>query len=60
MKKKYFEDGCAGIYFQTKSKAVFQLAILTLAAAGATLIGLIAYGLVFQRARAGYAAVSRG
>jgi len=57
---KYFEKGCASVYFQTKSGVVFHLAILALAAAGAVLLGLILYGVVSQRARAGYAAVSRG
>jgi len=57
---RYFEKGCASVYYETKSKAVFHLAILALAAAGVLLIALILYGVVSQRARAGYAAVSRG
>jgi hypothetical protein len=57
---KYFEKGCASVYYQTKSGVVFTLSILTLAAAGAILLALIFYGVVSQRARAGYAAVSRG
>jgi len=57
---KYFEKGCASVYFETKAKAVFHLAILTLAAAGLVLLALVLYGIVSQRARAGYAVVSRG
>jgi len=57
---KYFEKGCASVYLETKSKAVFHLAILALAAAGVVLIALILYGVVSRRAGAGYAPVSRG
>jgi len=57
---KYFEKGCASVYFETKAAAVFHLAILTLVAAGLVLLALIFYGVVSQRARAGYAVVSRG
>jgi len=58
---RYFEQGgCAPAYYKTKSVAVYHLAILTLGAAGATLIGLIIYALIFHRARVGYAMVSRG
>jgi len=57
---KYFVKGCASVYFETKSVAVYHLAILTLAAAVAVLIALVLYGVVSQRARAGYASVSRG
>jgi len=57
---KTLKPGCASVYYNEKSKDVFCLAILTLAAAGAALIGLILYGVISQRARAGYAAVSRG
>jgi len=56
---KYFEKSCGVIYYETKSVAVFHLAILSLGAAGGTLIGLILYALIFQRARAGYDIVPR-
>jgi len=36
------------------------LAILALVAAGVVLLALVLYVVVYQRARAGYAAVSRG
>jgi len=58
--QKPFEKGCSSVYYDIKSKAIFCLAILALAAAGAVLIALILYGVVSQRARAGYASVSRG
>jgi len=58
--QRYFENGCSSVYFDTKSKTVFCLAILALAAAGAVLIALILYGILSQRARGDYAAVSRG
>jgi len=58
-KSKYFEKGCASVYYETKSKTVFQLSIVTLALAGAVLLGIFLYGFIFQRAR-GYSAVSRG
>jgi len=58
--QKYFEKGCASVYFETKAKAVFHLAILTLTAAGLVLLGLILFAVVSQRARAGYAVVSHG
>jgi len=57
---QYFEKGCANVYYETKAIAVFHLAILTLTAAGLVLLALVIYGVVSQRARAGYAAVSRG
>lgn len=56
----YFSQGCALVYFGTKVTAVFHVAILALVAAGLALIALILYGIVSQRARGGYAAVSRG
>jgi len=43
-----------------KVKTVFHLAILALVAAGLVLLALVLYAVVSQRARAGYAAVSRG
>jgi hypothetical protein len=58
--QKYFEKGCASVYFETKAKAVFHLAILALVAAGVVLLALVLYIVVYQRARAGYAVVSRG
>ncbi|CAF3824094.1 unnamed protein product [Rotaria sordida] len=58
--KNDLKDACANAYFDKKSNDVFRLAILTLATAGVVLIGLLLYGVVCQRARAGYAAVSRG
>jgi len=57
---QYYEKGCASVYYQTKSGVIYCLAILALAAAVAVLLGLIFYGVAYQRARAGYAAVSRG
>lgn len=57
---KYYEKGCASVYFETKSGVVFNLAILSLAAAGAVLLAFIFYGVVSRRAQGGYAAVSRG
>lgn len=57
---KYFEKGCASVYFETKATAVFHVAILSLVAAGLTLLALVLYAVVSQRARAGYAVVSRG
>ena len=58
---KYFEKGCRVPYSETKGKDVFQLSVVTLAAGGATLLGLILYGIIYQRrAHAGYAGVSRG
>jgi len=57
---KYFQKSCGRVYFDFKSKIVFYLAILTLAAAGAVLIALILYAVVSQRARTEYAAVSGG
>lgn len=59
-KSAYFEKGCASVYFETKAKAVFHLAILALAAAGAVLLALIFYGVISHHARGGYAAVTRG
>lgn len=59
-KQAYFEKGCASVYFETKATAVFHLAILALAAAGAVLLALIFYAVISQRARGGYAAVTRG
>lgn len=56
----YFKIGCESVYFETKAKAVFHLAILTLAAAGVVLIALILYAVISQRARSGYAAVNLG
>lgn len=50
---------CVNNYYQQKSDVIYRIAILALAAAGATLIGLLLYGVVSQRARAGYAVVSR-
>jgi len=57
---QHYKLGCAEVYYQSKSATVFQMAIVALAAGGAVLIGLILYGVILQRARAGYAAVSRG
>jgi len=57
---KYFPKGCASVYFNTKSGVVFNIAIVALATAGAVLLALVFYLVVYQRARAGYAAVSRG
>jgi len=48
------------VYYKTKSGTVFVLAIVALASAGAVLIGIILYGVILQRARAGYQVVSRG
>ncbi|CAM4870682.1 unnamed protein product [Rotaria socialis] len=58
--KPEMKDACATAYFQTKSKTIFCVAILTLASAGAVFLALLIYALIFQRARAGYTAVSRG
>ncbi len=55
---KYFEKGCASVYFETKSIAVFHLSILALIAAGLVLLALIFYAVVSQLVRAGYGAVS--
>ena len=55
-----YKQGCASVYFATKAIAVFHLAILALVAAGLTLLALIFYAVVSQRARAGYAEVSHG
>ncbi|CAF3409360.1 unnamed protein product [Rotaria socialis] len=58
--KPEMKDACATAYFQTKSKTIFCVAILALASAGAVFLALLIYALIFQRARAGYTAVSRG
>jgi hypothetical protein len=58
--KRYFENGCGSVYFGKKAVAVFHSAILVLVAAGLVLFALVFYGVVSQRARAGYAVVSRG
>jgi len=60
IRANFFEHGCASVYYKTKSGTVFVLAIVALASAGAVLIGIILYGVILQRARAGYQVVSRG
>ncbi|CAF1920286.1 unnamed protein product [Rotaria magnacalcarata] len=52
--KSEMNAACATVYFQTKSKTIFCLAILTLASAGAVFLAILIYALIFQRARAGY------
>ncbi|CAF1379830.1 unnamed protein product [Adineta steineri] len=56
---KYFDRACTAVYYDYKSKEVFYIAIVTLVAAGVILLALILYGGLTQRARSGYAAVSR-
>jgi len=53
----YYQKGCAAIYKETKSKVVYQLAIVTLACAGAMLLAIILYSILTKRAREGYANV---
>ncbi len=58
--ERYVPQGCAGVYLATKSQAVFYVAILALIAAALVLLALVLYAALSQRARAGYAVVSRG
>ncbi|CAF0930017.1 unnamed protein product [Adineta ricciae] len=59
-KKRYYEKACASIYFEAKGKIVFYVSVFALIAAGVVLLALILYAGLSQRAREGYAAVSRG
>jgi len=54
------KQDCAKVYPPTKSYAVFWVAILALIAAALVLLALVLYAALSQRARAGYAVVSRG
>jgi hypothetical protein len=50
----------ASLFLGCADTTVFHSAILVLVAAGLVLFALVFYGVVSQRARAGYAVVSRG
>lgn len=58
--EQYVKKDCAKVYSATKSYAVFCVAILALIAAALVLLALVLYAALSQRARAGYAVVSRG
>ncbi|UJR37311.1 hypothetical protein I4U23_030019 [Adineta vaga] len=58
--KHYHERSCAIVYSETKTKTVFCVAVLTLIVAGVILLALVLYAGLSQRAREGYAVVSRG
>jgi len=54
-----YKKGCASIYRETKLRVVYQLAIISLASAGAMLLAIILYSILTKRAGAGYAVVSQ-